>query len=100
MKDDIFNPNSYTEKAMPLTSAFCKVLCGCGDLGKNSDNIKAIMQNDDEDYRKFTDTLSKEQKALLSKVEWNDISKNATENTEYFCRGMKFGIMLMKELLG
>ena len=58
------------------------------------------MQNDDENYRKFTDTLSKEQKALLSKVEWNDISKNATENTEYFCRGMKFGIMLMKELLG
>ena len=39
------------------------------------------MQNDDEDYRKFTDTLSKEQKALLSKVEWNDISKEA-ENTE------------------
>ena len=100
MKDDIFNPNSYTEKAMPLTSAFCKVLCDCGDLGKNSDNIKAIMQNDDEDYRKFTDTLSEEQKALLLEVEWNDISKNATENTEYFCRGMKFGMMFMKELLG
>ena len=100
MKDDIFNPNSYTEKAMPLTSAFCNMLVNYGNLGKNSANIKAIMQNDDEDYRKFTDTLSKEQKALLSKVEWNDISKNATENTEYFCRGMKFGIMLMKELLG
>ena len=100
MNNDIFNPNSYTSKAMPLTSALGKALCDYGDLGKNSDNIKAIMQNDDEDYRKFTDTLSKEQKALLSKVEWNDISKNATENTEYFCRGMKFGIMLMKELLG
>ena len=100
MNNDIFNPNSYTSKAMPLTSALVKALCDCGDLGKNSDNIKAIMQNNNEDYKRFTDTLSKEQKELLSKVEWNDMSKNAIENNEYFCRGLKFGILLIKEIFG
>ena len=100
MKDDIFNPNTYTEKAMPLTSALCEMLVGCGDLGRTSDGIKAIRNSNAEDYDKFIDTLSEEQTDLLSKVEWNNINEYATENTEYFCRGMKFGIMLMKELLG
>ena len=100
MKDDIFNPNSYTEKAMPLTSALCDILNNLDNLGKNSEKVEALMNNGEEKYKDFCNTLNKEQNELFFEVENNDILKSATENTEFFCRGFKFGILLMKEIFG
>ena len=100
MKDDIFNPNSYTEKAMPLTSAFCNMLVNYGNLGMNSDEMKTFISKRAEACKKLENTLNKEQQEMFFDMECDSIDQYATENVEYFCRGMKFGIMLMKELLG
>ena len=94
---DIFNPDSYTAEAMPLTTELCCVL-DTGDLGKTSSALRECKEKHKELNNKFFNSLTKEQQELYNEIQWADIEETALELREYFNRGMRFGAVLMKEL--
>ena len=95
MKDDIFNPNSYTEKAMPLTTALYNALkCSeISDFDLVSDDIKAHRKSVKADFSEI-------EYSLFDKVFTAYSEEMSMESNESFNRGFKLGAMLMKELLG
>ena len=97
---DIFDPDSYTEEAMPISTALCSAINDLGNLGHNSTAVTACIEKYKAINNKFLDTLTKEQWDLYVDVEWGDMEKACTENVEYFNRGLRFGLLLAKELLG
>lgn len=102
MKDDIFNPNSYTEKAMPLTSALFDAFSTAGLQNISSVHKQFLNDNSEvgERYKNFYDSLNEEQKKILDDDKNLEIEEYTLANTEKFCAGFKLGAMLMKELLG
>lgn len=99
MDNNIFNPNNYTEDAMPLTTALCRML-DSEDLGMVSDNIKNERQKKRESRDAFYAALTEEQESLLIEADFERADEQAINNREYFNRGFKLGVILMKELFG
>ena len=96
---DIFNPNSYTEEAMPISTALCIALDSLGNLDSQSSAVKACREKYEAINDQFFDTLSEEQRKLYNDIQWGDIEITATEIREYFNRGLRFGLLLARELL-
>ena len=93
--EKMFDPNSYTEKAMPLSTA----LLGClkdgiyGGLDMASDAILKARE-------KRTETFDEVEVALFNKVWDAYCEETLLENEEHFNLGLKLGTMLVLELLG
>lgn len=96
---DIFDPDSYTEEAMPISTALCSAIDNLGNLGYNSAAVNACIEKYKAINDQFLNTLTKEQWDLYSDIQWGDVEKAATEIREYFNRGLRFGLLLAKELL-
>ena len=93
---DIFDPNTYTTKAMPFSTQLSYMLDSTTDLGKMSNDSRKLAGEHSKEYIKFYSSLTTEQQETFEKIFENEsrlISK------EYFNRGFKFGVMLMKEAL-
>ena len=71
---DIFNPDSYTEEAMPLTTELCCVL-DTGDLGKTSSALRECKEKHKELNNKFFNSLTKEQQEKFRQVLKDHIEK-------------------------
>ena len=102
MKDDIFNPNSYTEKAMPITSELFDIFSTSGLQNISSVHKDFLSDNSEirERYRAFYDSLNTEQKKILDDNCDMETKEYTIATTESFSAGFKLGAMLMKELLG
>ena len=94
---DLFNPNSYSSKAMPLCDEICTMLDD--EIGV-SDEIKECRKKNNKTYHKFIDSLSPEQSELYDDYYWAQVEENAISDREYFSKGMRLGAALMMELLG
>ena len=94
---DLFNPNSYSSKAMPLCDEICTMLDNQLCV---SDELQECEKKNDKTYRKFIDSLSPEQLKLYNDYSWELIEENAILNREHFNMGMRLGTALMMELLG
>ncbi len=97
---DIFNPDNYTEEAMPLSSALCNVINDMGNLDHNSAAVNACIEKYKEINDKFYSTLTEEQSKLLIDIQWGEMEELGIVAGEYFNRGLRFGMLLMKELFG
>ena len=97
---DIFNPNSYTEKAMPFITALGDTInhFGCGDLESLSNNSRAYSNKLISKSEKLKATLINEQEELFAAVQEADAEYESVITTEYFNRGFYFGANLAKEL--
>lgn len=96
---DIFNPDSYTEEAMPIATALCRAMDELGDLGRTSSGVKACTEKYKDINKQFFNSLTKEQKDLYVDVQWGDMEESALEIREYFNRGFRFAMLLMKEMM-
>lgn len=97
---DIFNPDSYTEEAMPIATALCRAMDELGDLGRTSSEVKACTEKYEDINKQFFNSLTKEQRDLYVDVEWGNMEKSALAICEYFNRGFRFAMLLMKEMMG
>ncbi len=97
---DIFNPDNYTEEAMPLSSALCNAINDMGNLDHNSAAVNACIEKYKEINDKFYSTLTEEQIKLLIDIQWGEMEETGIVAGEYFNRGFRFGMLLMKELFG
>ena len=96
---DIFNPDSYTEEAMPISTALCRAITDLGNLDHNSTAVNACIEKYKAINDKFFNTLTKEQRDLYIDIQWGNMEEAGTEIMEYFNRGLRFGLLLAKELL-
>ena len=96
---DIFDPNNYTEEVMPLTTAFCRAINDLGNLDYISNKRKADHEKIKPLEKKFSESLSKEQQDMYFDITWAGAEDCGAAMNEYFNRGLKFGILLIKELL-
>ncbi|MBQ8133124.1 MAG: hypothetical protein IJ192_01745 [Clostridia bacterium] len=96
---DIFYPNNYTEKAMPVSTSLCRALESSG-LDMMSDETKKITEEHSKLNDEFFNSLNDKQKDIYHKKFLNDSEEEAAVSHEYFNMGLCFGAMLMKELLG
>ena len=97
---DIFNPDNYTEEAMPLSSALCNAINDMGNLDHNSAAVNACIEKYKEINDKFYSTLTEEQSKLLINIQLGEMEETGIVAGEYFNRGLRFGLLLAKELLG
>lgn len=97
---DIFNPDSYTEKAMPISTALCRAINDLGNLNEASNAVTECEKAYSEIYDKFFNSLTKEQKDLYVDVQWGNMEESALKIYESFNKGLRFGVLLMQELFG
>ena len=97
---DIFNPDSYTEKAMPISTALCRAIDDLGNLDEASNAVTECRKAYSEIYNKFFNSLTKEQQDLYRNVQRGDMEESALEIRESFNKGLRFGVLLMQELFG
>ncbi len=96
---DIFNPDSYTEEAMPISSALFKAINDIGHLGYDSSAVKACKEKNKDIEDRFINSLTKDQNDLYLDVQWGHADERGALVNEYFNRGLRFGLLLAKELL-
>lgn len=65
---DIFNPDSYTEKAMPISTALCRAIDDLGNLDEASNAVTECRKAYSEIYDKFFNSLTKEHLLKNSKT--------------------------------
>lgn len=96
---DIFNPDSYTEEAMPIVSAFCRAINNNGKLDHVSKATLECREKQSVYADKFKASLTDEQRDMYIDLQNADTDAVSIEINEYFNRGFLFGVLLMKELL-
>ena len=99
MGKDIFNPDSYTEEAMPIVSAFCRAINNNGKLDHVSKATLECREKQSVYADKFNASLTDEQRDMYIDLQNADTDAVGIEINEYFNRGFLFGVLLMKELL-
>ena len=93
--EKMFDPNSYTEKAMPFITALNYVFedCNHSELDRCSDAVMELRNKKNDDF-------SKVEIDLFNKV-WDSVSDEMSlVSAEKFACGFKMGALLMLELLG
>ena len=96
---DIFNPDSYTEKAMPISTALCRAIDDLGNFDEASNAVTECRKAYSEIYDKFFNSLTKEQQNLYRDVQCGDMKESDLEIREYFNRGFRFAMLLVKEMM-
>lgn len=94
---DIFNPNNYTSKNMPLCEQFCMFI---DDKGTVSDDMEECRKKYRDDTTAFLHSLSPEQSKLYDRYYDGEVEEYAIATREHFNMGMCLGARLMLELLG
>ena len=97
--EKMFDPNSYTEKAMPVMSAIFASL----EINGKSDQRKQLSEKNKELHEKriaIFKELSPEQRDIVNDDDDIEMELHAMELSETFSCGCKLGAMLMLELLG
>lgn len=97
--EKMFDSNSYTEKAMPITSAIFASL----DINGKSNQRKQLSEKNKDLHEKrmaIFKELSPEQRDIVDSDDEIEMELHAMELSETFSCGCKLGAMLILELLG
>lgn len=98
--EDIFNANSYTSKAMPVTYELAESLKE--EFTGVSDEVKEFReqhQDVSERYDSFYKSLTKDQQEIIFDNDWDRMIEWDMQATENFAKGLKLGFRLAMELL-
>ena len=101
--EKMFDPNSYTEKAMPVSSILFGALMSSTAFDGYSDQRKEINEKNKalrEAECAIRKTFTSEQGAILDAVDDYNAEMHYLELREKFSCGLKLGTMLVLELLG
>ena len=96
----IFKPDSYTMEAMPISSALFSAINDMGNLDHNSVAVNACIKKYKAVNDQFYSTLTEEQIKLFNDTQWGDLEELGIVSNEYFNRGLRFGVLLIKEIMG
>ncbi len=97
--EQLFNPNVYSETAMPFVTAVCKLLDNTVFCDV-SHEISECRNKYGTIYDSFCDSLNSEQKDFLQKFSPMPLEEAEKDAREHFNRGFRFGVLLMMEVLG
>ena len=96
--EEWFNPNNFTDEAMPLSSELFSIL-SMGVWDKISHKHKALSDSHREINHVFFDSLSKAQEEAFQKYWEAETDEYTLATTESFNKGFKLGARLVMELL-
>lgn len=98
--ENIFKPDSYTEKSMPVSSILCDAISAMGDLDHVSTAVSEVREKSQIKDKDFFNSLNEKQTEMFNEYYERECEETTIELHEYFNKGLKFGAMLMLELLG
>ena len=100
--EDIFNANSYTSKAMPVTHDFFYAV-NSWIFSTPSDEIQELIEKHkpiSNKYNALYQSLNKEQQKILDDEYESFSTEVSLTGAESFAKGLKLGFRLAIELLG
>ena len=97
--EKLFDVNEYTEKAMPLCTAICRML---------DDKVFYSLSDEERESRQrysdfrddFVKSLSDEQREKFESYPVISCDELEIETHEHFNRGVKLGVVMMLEIFG
>ena len=98
--ENIFKPDSYTEKSMPVSSILCDAISAMGDLGNVSTAVSEVREKSQIKDKEFFNSLNEKQTEMFNEYYEQECKETTIELHEYFNKGLRFGAMLMLELIG
>ena len=97
--EELFDANQYTEKAMPICTALCRMLEET-ELRTASDEAKESIDKYCNFCDNFLKSLTDEQKEEFMSCPSVSLEEVEITAHEHFNRGLKFGVMMMLEIFG
>ncbi len=96
--ENLFNPDSCSPSAMPLTTALCRMV-DQNYSGVMSEDMSSCMKKYSKLYERFESSLDDKQRKLFEKIGFVIQEPTDIDICEHFNKGFLFGVMLMTEIL-